>query len=74
MASVRLDVGTHARVAAAAALAGLDKSAYMSRAIMRDLASEGVVAFAKRKSEDHVNPASPRNRESDGPSVEFPAA
>ncbi len=48
MASVRLDVATHARVSAAAALAGMDKSAWMSRAI-RD-ALKGVVVIDRRKS------------------------
>jgi hypothetical protein len=46
MASVRLDVPTHARVAAAASLAGLDKSAWMSRAITEALA--GIVVFDRR--------------------------
>jgi hypothetical protein len=57
MASVRLDVATHARVAAAAALAGLDKSAWMSRAIMEALA--GVVVIDRRhpKISDEVDPS-----------------
>ena len=50
MASVRLDVATHARVAAAAALAGMDKSAWMSRAITDAL--KGVVVIDRRKSPD----------------------
>lgn len=33
MASVKLDVATYAKVSAAAALAGVDKSAFMSQAI-----------------------------------------
>lgn len=33
MASVKLDVATHARVSAAASLEGVDKSAWMSRVI-----------------------------------------
>jgi hypothetical protein len=50
MASVRLDVATHARVSAAAALAGMDKSAWMARAI-RD-ALKDVVVIDRRKSPD----------------------
>jgi hypothetical protein len=46
MASVRLDVATHARVAAAAALAGIDKSSWMSRAITEALT--GIVVFDRR--------------------------
>ena len=48
MASVRLDVATHARVSAAAALAGMDKSAWMARAITDAL--KGVVVIDRRKS------------------------
>jgi hypothetical protein len=50
MASVRLDVATHARVAAAAALAGMDKSAWMSRAIQDALS--GIVVFDRRAKAD----------------------
>lgn len=50
MASVRLDVTTNARVAAAAALAGIDKSAWMSRAITEALA--GVLVIDRRKTAD----------------------
>jgi hypothetical protein len=51
-ASVRLDVNTHARVAAAAALAGIDRSTWINRAI--DEALRGIVVFDKRsKSADH---------------------
>jgi predicted HicB family RNase H-like nuclease len=46
-ASVRLDVATHARVSAAAALAGVDKSTWMSRAITEAL--QGIVVFDRRK-------------------------
>lgn len=45
-ASVRLDVATHARVAAASALAGMDRSAWMARAITDALA--GIVVFDRR--------------------------
>lgn len=57
MASVRLDVAQHARVAAAAALAGLDKSAWMSRAI--DEALKGVVVIDRRnpKSSGEADPS-----------------
>jgi hypothetical protein len=48
--SVLLDVGTNARLAAAAALEGLDKSAWMSRAITEAL--KGIVVFDRRKSAD----------------------
>lgn len=46
MASVKLDVATHARVAAAASLAGLDKSAWMSRVISEAVA--GLVLIDRR--------------------------
>jgi hypothetical protein len=46
-ASVRLDVATHARVAAAAALAGMDRSTWINRAITEALA--GIVVFDRRK-------------------------
>lgn len=54
MASVRLDVGTYARVSAAAALAGMDKSAWMARAIGEAL--KGVVVIDRRRSADQENP------------------
>ena len=60
--SVSLDVATHARLSAAAALAGLDKSAYMSRAIHESL--KGIVVIDRRKSDDHVDPASGGRSES----------
>lgn len=56
MASVRLDVATHARVSAAAALAGMDKSAWMSRAITEAL--QGVIVIDRRKSPGHGAPTS----------------
>ena len=46
-ATVCLDVGTHARVSAAAALAGMDKSAWMGRAITEAL--KGIVVIDRRK-------------------------
>lgn len=46
MASVKLDVATHARVSAAAALAGTDRSAWMFRAISDAL--RGVVVIDRR--------------------------
>lgn len=63
MASVRLDVATHARVAAAAALAGLDKSAWMSRAITEALS--GIVVFDRRapKGGDHGDPGEMDDRQ-----------
>ncbi len=65
MASVRLDVATHARVAAAAALAGLDKSAWMSRAITEALA--GIVVFDRRapKGGESNDPDTGEDRQSD---------
>jgi hypothetical protein len=56
MASVKLDVATASRVAAAATIAGLDKSAWMSRAITEALA--GVVVIDRRKPADRVDPSS----------------
>ena len=50
-ASVRLDVGTHARVAAAAALAGVDRSTWINRAITDAL--KGIVVFDRTKGPDH---------------------
>jgi hypothetical protein len=62
MASVRLDVPTHARVAAAAALAGMDKSTWMSRAITEALS--GIVVFDRRSSKpDQVDSASEERSE-----------
>jgi len=46
MASVKLDVATHARVAAAAALAGIDRSAWIAKAINEGLT--GIVVFDRR--------------------------
>jgi predicted transcriptional regulator len=54
MPSVRLDVATHARVSAAAALACLDKSAWMSRAITEAL--HGVVVIDRRKAAEQGDP------------------
>lgn len=45
-ATVRLDVATHARVSAAAALAGLSKTTWMERAIAEAL--QGIVVFDRR--------------------------
>jgi hypothetical protein len=55
-ASVKLDVATNARVAAAAALAGIDKSTWMSRAIVDAL--QGIVVFDRRKGADQVDSSS----------------
>jgi hypothetical protein len=61
MASVKLDVATHARVAAAAALAGLDKSAWMSRAITEALS--GVVVIDRRaKPDGQLDPSGESDR------------
>ncbi|MEJ7639724.1 MAG: hypothetical protein WKF75_17565, partial [Singulisphaera sp.] len=53
MASVKLDAATNARLAAAAALAGMDKSAWMSRAITEALS--GVLVIDRRKSAENVD-------------------
>lgn len=62
MASVKLDVATYARVAAAAALAGTDKSTWMSKAITEALA--GIVVFDRRaaKPGDQVDPSDGEDR------------
>jgi hypothetical protein len=52
-ASVSLDVETHARVAAAAALKGMTKTAYMEDAIIRSLV--GIVVFDRRKGADQLD-------------------
>ena len=73
MASVRLDVATHARVAAAAALSGLDKSAWMSRAITEALA--GIVVFDRRavKPGDQATCLMREDRKTRPSPVDFPA-
>jgi hypothetical protein len=53
MASVKLDVASYAKVSAAAALSGVDKSTWMSRAIAEAL--KGIVVFdrnAEKPAED----------------------
>jgi hypothetical protein len=49
-ASVRLDLITHARVAAAAALAGMDRGTWINEAIQRHL--KGIVVFDKLKTHE----------------------
>jgi hypothetical protein len=62
MASVRLDVASYAKVSAAAALAGVDKSTYMSRAITEAL--KGIVVFDRNdKSSARVDLADSDNGE-----------
>ena len=51
--SVSLDVATHARLSAAAALEGIDKSTYMSRCIIESL--KGIVLFDRRSSTGRVD-------------------
>ena len=46
MASVKLDVASHAKVSAVAALEGIDKSTWMSQVITEAL--KGVVVFDRR--------------------------
>jgi hypothetical protein len=56
-ASVKLDVATHAKVSAAAALVGVSKSTWMERAIVDAL--QGIVVFdrkaEKAKIAEHVD-------------------
>ncbi len=67
-ASVVLDVGTNARLAAAAALEGIDKSTYMARCITESL--KGVVVIDRRKSADGADPSSERRSASSDGGVE----
>jgi hypothetical protein len=61
MASVKLDVATYARVSAAAALAGVDKSAFMSQAI--SAAVRGLVIIDRsRNRSDEADPAGEEDR------------
>lgn len=56
-ASVKLDVATHAKVSAAAALLGISKSTWMERAINEALT--GIVLFDRRaKGAEHGDPSS----------------
>jgi hypothetical protein len=57
-ASVCLDVATNARLAAAAALEGIDKSTYMNRVITESL--KGIVVFDRRRGADQVDSSSPK--------------
>jgi hypothetical protein len=57
MASVKIEVAEHARLSAAAALAGLDKSAWMRRAILEAL--QGVVVIDRRNSRENAAPETP---------------
>ena len=64
-ASVVLDVGTNARLSAAAALEGIDKSAFIARCLTEAL--KGIVVFDRRKSADGADPSSERrSANSDG--------
>lgn len=63
MASVRLDVATHARVAAAAALAGMDKSAWMNRAITEALSGVVVIDRRNPKGSKTVEPDTVEDRQ-----------
>lgn len=62
MTSVRLDVATHARLSAAAALAGLDKSTFCARAISDALV--GIVVFDRRNRDGHGDPSDEVDRAS----------
>jgi hypothetical protein len=60
-ATVLLDVGTHAKLAVAAALRGLDRSTYAAELISHGL--RGVVAFDKKLSgTGQGDPASEEDR------------
>lgn len=60
MTSVRLDVATHARLSAAAALAGMDKSTFCARAISDALV--GIVVFDRRKPDGQLDPSGEEDR------------
>ncbi len=62
MTSVRLDVATHARLSAAAALAGMDKSTFCARAISEALI--GIVVFDRRKPDGQLDPSGEVDRAS----------
>lgn len=61
MASVKLDVATHTRVGVAASLAGMDKSAWMSK-LIRD-AVKGIVIIDRRKGESNPDTTEDRQDE-----------
>ena len=55
MVSVKLDVASNARLSAAAALAGIDKSTFCARAITEALS--GIVVFDRRNRDGHGDPS-----------------
>ena len=55
MVSVKLDVASNARLSAAAALAGIDKSTFCARAITEALS--GIVVFDRRKPDGQGDPS-----------------
>jgi hypothetical protein len=59
--TVILDVATHARLAAAAALRGCDRSTFAAEAITEAL--KGIVVFDRRNPDDHVSPSGEVDRE-----------
>jgi len=62
MVSVKLDVATNARLSAAAALRGEDKSTICARAITDALV--GIVVFDRRKPDGQLDPSAPDDRAS----------
>ena len=62
MVSVKLDVASNARLSAAAALAGIDKSTFCARAITEALA--GIVVFDRRKPDGQLDPSGEEDRAS----------
>lgn len=60
--TVVLDANTHARLAAAASMDGMDRSAWAARCIADAL--KGVVVIDRRKSNDHVDPSGEKDRAS----------
>jgi hypothetical protein len=57
--SVPLDVGTHAKLCAAAALRGVDRSALAAEFVREGL--RGVMVIDKKKSADHPDESDRRN-------------
>lgn len=55
--TVVLDVATHARLAAAAALAGCDRSTLAARYITEGLRTAGVVVLTRRGNSEQADPS-----------------
>jgi predicted transcriptional regulator len=63
-ASVRLDVGTHSRLSAAAALAGMTKTTFMEKAITDAL--QGIIVIDRRKAAGQGDPSGEEDRPDGG--------